>query len=245
MTMLTDLIERSPEINRTTKENNYFFNKEECNADYIFWSKQATWSIDEGILLILGKDPRKVYWANIKEYAESSLVKKCIEMRETARRFIEAGQLNNPIPPGEFLTWSEKMGYKTPEQLLNLVNAFGIKIADWQTAYYESINHHLETIQLFMIIQNELDQSRLDYKELLENPHNMDETNPAYAEELDACNIIYRSIINSKNIELSFKKQATTLLQKLYPHFSGEAKERIATVVNNKKGKRGGRTSTT
>ena len=49
-------------------EKQRFFNQSDCDADFAYWSKQIVWSIDEGVALILGKDPRKVNWENIKEF---------------------------------------------------------------------------------------------------------------------------------------------------------------------------------
>src|SRR5580704_12116945 len=50
------------------QERNRFFNHPSCNADYSYWSRQAYWSIEEAIALILGKDPRKVSWEEVKKF---------------------------------------------------------------------------------------------------------------------------------------------------------------------------------
>lgn len=54
------------------EERKRFFNLPTANADIDYWSKQAYWSIDEAIALILGKDPRKVTWKNLEPYLSTS-----------------------------------------------------------------------------------------------------------------------------------------------------------------------------
>lgn len=80
-----------------------------------------------------------------------------------------------------------------------------------------------------------------DYEELNKNPHQMDEDSENYAPELDAANIIYRTIINNPDKRIAFKKHAVKLINELYPKLSEDAKKRIATVINTTKGKNGGR----
>lgn len=57
------------------EEKKRFFNQLHCDADFSYFGKKALWSIDEGISLILGKDPRKVKWDNIKMYLHLSSIK--------------------------------------------------------------------------------------------------------------------------------------------------------------------------
>lgn len=66
-----------------------------------------------------------------------------------------------------------------------------------------------------------------------------DSDNPNYPGELDAAVIVWRAATNRPNSNLNPKEQIRRWLEKLYPDFPNEAKERIATMCNwDKKGGR-------
>ncbi len=227
---------------REIEEKKLFFHQSYYDADFNHYGKKALWSIDEGITLILGKDPRKVKWEDIKIYSHlSPLVKKFEEIKELASSYKNAGQLSDPITPGKFLAWIQRIGFNSPEKLLEVVNTLGVQIADWQTLYMHAIellDEKDRAIQALQVINEKLESN---YEELKKNPHQMDEESDNYAPELDAANITYRAIINNPNENLSFKKHADKVIKKLYPKFSGDAKKRIAMVINTIKGRKGGR----
>ncbi len=120
-------------------EKRRFFNQPDCNADFAYWSKQIVWSIDEGVALILGKDPRKVYWENIKEFvAYSPFVKNFEEIRTTAKGYVKFQQLFDPVTPSAFLTWVQRMNFTDvtiPSELIESVEALGIQLTDWHDLY--------------------------------------------------------------------------------------------------------------
>jgi hypothetical protein len=60
------------EYYREEGEKRLFFNQPFCSADNSFWCKQPFWTIDEGICLVLGRDPRKVTWDSIRSHTKSS-----------------------------------------------------------------------------------------------------------------------------------------------------------------------------
>ncbi len=100
------------------EEQKRYFNQPECDADFNYWSKQPYWSIDEALLLVLGKDPRKVNVASmITHRSVSPLAKKFVELQELARRYVNCCQLSNPVHPSKFLYWAEKMEIKIPNEL--------------------------------------------------------------------------------------------------------------------------------
>jgi hypothetical protein len=120
-------------------ERKRFFNQSDCDADFTHWGRQIVWSIDEGIALIFGKDPRKVYWENIKEYVNySPFAKNFEEIRGTAKKYVDFKQLFDPVTPSIFLTWVQRMNFinvNVPQKLIESVAAIGVQLADWQTHY--------------------------------------------------------------------------------------------------------------
>lgn len=65
--------------NNEREENERYFNQPSYAADFNYWGRQPYWTIDEGILLILGKEPRKIKWEDIQQYRQiSAFVKKFV-----------------------------------------------------------------------------------------------------------------------------------------------------------------------
>lgn len=118
------------------QEKKRFFNQPDCNADYSYWSKQAYWSINEAIALILGKDPRKVTWDEVKKYIPNSpFANKFNELKELASRYVICKELYDPVFPGVFLAWIERMDISIPIELKEAVNTIGMQVADWKGNY--------------------------------------------------------------------------------------------------------------
>lgn len=223
------------------KEKKRYLN---CDADFNYWGKQPYWTIDEGIILVLGKDPRKIQWNQVRPLVNiSDFAKKFEEMRELANRYLKCGQLTDKVAPGVFLAWAQRIGNEIPEKLLNVVNALGIQIADWQMLYQKMERLLDEKDKLIEALRGQNERIVAAYEELKNNPFHMDEESNDYAPELDAANIIYRSVINNRDGSVSFKEQASILLEKRYSNLSIEARKRIAIVVNTQQGRLGGRTN--
>lgn len=167
-----------------------------CDADFDYWGKQANWTIDEGCILVLGKDPCKIKWEQIRQYTNISFfAEKFEKMRNMAQGYATSGQLTNPISPGIFLAWARRMDYVLPEKLVEVVEGHGVQIADWQTLYRDAMEIINQRKQKIEIMHLEYDQLMSKYEELKKNPCQMDQESDNYAPELDAANIIYRAII--------------------------------------------------
>lgn len=120
----------------TYLEQKRFFNQSSCDADYHYWARQAYWSINEAITLLLGKDPRKVTWEEVKKYIPNShFANKFNELRELTSRYVNCQELYDPVFPGVFLAWAERMNINIPIALKETIHAFGIQIADWKSNY--------------------------------------------------------------------------------------------------------------
>lgn len=97
------------------QDKKHFFNKPDYQADYVYWSKQAFWSIEEGITLLLNREPRKVSWDTLSHHtATSSLARKFKELYELANRYVICKKLHKHATPESFLMWAEKMQINIP-----------------------------------------------------------------------------------------------------------------------------------
>jgi hypothetical protein len=103
-----------------SKEARFLCNKE----DFEHWCRQPYWTVEEGIFLLLGKKP-KVEASGLfgpRRYAEPSKSQEFDQIKETAYRHIEAGELSRQPTPKEFVTWAINMGYTVPAQLLGIIS---------------------------------------------------------------------------------------------------------------------------
>ncbi|HSW71140.1 MAG TPA: hypothetical protein VLH77_04090 [Gammaproteobacteria bacterium] len=131
------------------EEKKRFFNQPSSNADFNYWSKQAYWSTDEGIALILGKDPRKVTWEKVETYLSASpFAQKFNEIRELAKRYVNCKELSGLAFPGTFLAWVKRMSIDIPPELEDTVSSLGVQIADWKGCYEKAIEkfNHLNNL---------------------------------------------------------------------------------------------------
>lgn len=159
------------------EERKRFFNKPSCNADFSYWAKQAYWSIDEAIALILGKDPRKVTWDNIKTYLSSSqFVKKFHELRELAKRYVHCKELYNSVFPSIFLAWAKRMQISIPKELNEAVSALGIQISDWKGCYdkkneqYNQLNElYTQALKIISTKEKVIEELKLQVSDLEKN----------------------------------------------------------------------------
>jgi len=92
-----------------------------ADADLEFYSKAAWWTYEEAAALSFGKNPKTVNWTSIRPLLhDSSFAQDYDRRRQLIKRAINAGQLENPIPPGDFLTWANQVGIPMPEAFWGL-----------------------------------------------------------------------------------------------------------------------------
>lgn len=117
-------------------EANRPYNRPEGNADFEYWAKMSTWTIDEAVALSFGKNPKYASWKYIQSIANvSQFARDYAAKREIVVRAKEAGQLRDFTYPNVFLAWAKRMRLAVPGELLKEVEALGIQIADWKTLY--------------------------------------------------------------------------------------------------------------
>ncbi len=112
------------------EEQQRFYNQPNAKADYAYWAKMSFWTVEEGVSLLLGKNPRKVSWEKLYKklgaynFTESPFVKKYRDILELAGREVKAGVLNSTLPLGTFLAWAERKDFDAPEELVEQVKKY-------------------------------------------------------------------------------------------------------------------------
>lgn len=124
------------------------FNLPEVMANdtvFDYWSKAAFWRIEEGVALILGRDPAKVirktkarneFTARFKPHSCGPEFEALYELAHRASTTTQLAQTNIP---GFFLAWAKRNRIAVPERLEAIVRAHGIQVADWKTAYDQQV----------------------------------------------------------------------------------------------------------
>ncbi|MER8460323.1 hypothetical protein NKH24_30380 [Mesorhizobium sp. M1300] len=125
---------------REREESQRSFNQPGASADFDYWAKMSTWSIDEAISLSFGKNPKCINWKHIQSIENiSPFAAEYAAKRELATRAIAMGQLWESTIPAGFLAWAERMRVSVPAELVAAVKGLGIQIADWKTLYEQAI----------------------------------------------------------------------------------------------------------
>jgi len=100
-----------------------FFNRPDAAADFSFWAKQACWSLDEAVALILGKEPKVVNWDRIAPMTPSSeFARRFSDIREHLIKARRNGQLIDPVRPDQFFRWTRARGVTLPAKLESLLD---------------------------------------------------------------------------------------------------------------------------
>jgi hypothetical protein len=82
------------------------------------WATLSTWTLDEGVALLLGREPRKVNWENVKIYRDiDAFAARYEEVREHALRAHVAKELYLKSTPAEWVLFAERRGWDMPPDL--------------------------------------------------------------------------------------------------------------------------------
>ena len=95
--------------------------KQREQADFEYWSKADTWTLEEGISLIINTDPR-VEHDSPNLWKEIKLSNPFRDHYLLAERALEASKLNANNTPLKFISWAEQTGLTVPEELNKLVS---------------------------------------------------------------------------------------------------------------------------
>lgn len=196
------------------------------NADFTHWSKMPYWSIDEGIALLLDKNPQSVYWDLMKNYLTGPHANPFAlyysDLRDIALRALEMQEITDPTSPITFVAWAEGRGIEIPETLQQ------------EIAIRKSmIPVGTEAERLLKIKDDEITvlQKRTDTLEALVWK-GFDETASTYAKELAIAVRAHDAVSKNWKKGSSIKKQIAMWLKENYPKLFNEELERISKICN-------------
>lgn len=110
--------------NHCIPEEEFHFNWWDAVLDINFWSKVATWTLDEAVSLSLGRQPSHSSWAYIEPLVgRRSFATEFGARRELLKRAHLSGQIEDPATPTEILVWANKR-VSFPVDLIEAVHSF-------------------------------------------------------------------------------------------------------------------------
>lgn len=207
-------------------------------ADFVYWSKMPFWTLEEGIVLLLGRDPELAKWKIVQHYVNYSystdFCSAFYKLRNLSLRAVERSEIKEPCSPIDFLNWAKGRDIYIPEELWRqVVNNPTVKGMDWAeklselNKLLEAKDEKISTLEEQVIYL----QEKINKLEPLVW-EGFDERSSTYAEELAIAIKAYQIISKQWKKGSSIKQQIFEWLQKEYPKMSKEKKERIATVCN-------------
>ncbi len=205
-----------------------------AGADFNHWSKMPFWSLDEGIALLLGKDPAIVYWGLIREYVDyhisSELCVHYSKLRTVVFRALKAEEIHESNSPTAFLAWAAMKNIKIPEVLQEEMagqNKFCRKDAD------EKDDLNFVRTQENNVLQEKIE--RLEKRIIeLENLEylSLDEKKETYAKELAIAIKAHAAVSKNWKKGSSVKQQIASWLMEYYPNLFNEERDRISKICN-------------
>ncbi len=208
----------------------------EAEADFVYWGNMPFWTLDEGIALLLGKDPERVNWGVIRHYVNSEFsIDLCFDyskLRTLILRSLDVGEIEESNSPAVFLAWAETKQVKIPEALrIQVVDRkYDIKNCTPETDQsnvitikdkeIEALNQEINLLQKRIV---ELEGLRWE---------GFDEENETYSKELAIAVKAHDAVSKNWKKGSSVKKQIYLWLQANYPKLFNEEKDRISKICN-------------
>lgn len=232
------------------EEQALLYHQPHANADLAYWSKMATWTLEEAVALSFGKDPGKVNWETVtgsgesfipvalarspfrKEYARRrSLVGRAIAANELPMiKYDDRDGWHSTTKPEQFLAWALETFDEMPAELVEKVKARGKRVTDMQTLTAERDELKARIAELETQLQDGDSSPTREF-----DPNASD-----YPEHLHIAYQAWVAVASDVNPTEQPKARLMTWLNTNYPALSKEAVSRIATVCNwNRTGGRG------
>jgi hypothetical protein len=110
------------------------------------WSRVQYWTLEEGIALSFGFDPRVVNWRVLRDYPEHPQAVEYDRRRDLAERATVTDQLSALSSPRQFIKWAKSVKIVFPDELVNAVrSATAVKSADDATSSRSGLTKMIKT----------------------------------------------------------------------------------------------------
>lgn len=121
-------------------EREAFFNHPSSNADFSYWSRISYWTLEEGVALSLGKNPRIVNSEKLRAHRGiSPFIAKYESKHEEVRRAKAMVQLWDITDPFLFTKWAQRVGFEMPAELSSKILVLGPQNLDWKLEFEQEV----------------------------------------------------------------------------------------------------------
>jgi hypothetical protein len=165
---LDELVLQEQKREHELQEQRLSFNLPEDQADFVHWSRMATWTVDESVALSLGKEPGRVNWERVRlRRHHCPFAKRYEKLRDIAQRAVLADQLQKLVSPESYILWASRNGIELASGLLEAVEAHGQFVLDRQTLEEQLLNlheEHTKTLEAMASLKDALADERMAFQ---------------------------------------------------------------------------------
>lgn len=112
------------EKRKKAREEERWFNLAQFRADFSYWGRMPFWTLEEGLILVTGRDPKKVNLMSLSSSDQNHPLFAWLEERlELAKRCVATDQLKLQNSPVTFLAWAKSQKIEIDEALIREVEA--------------------------------------------------------------------------------------------------------------------------
>lgn len=131
----------------------HWYNKDNAKADFSHWKKMPYWSLEEGLILISGRDPRFVTLERLyKRHKSVPFTCWLRDVLELASRSVNIDVLKTQNTPSVFISWAKRNELDIPTELKDYVLS--------TEPNFHSLNQTIEDQKkIISKLENELEKS--------------------------------------------------------------------------------------
>ncbi len=232
---MSDITKEPPVYAKYVDSSDELVCMDQAEADFDYWSRLPLWSNEEGIALLLGKDPEVVNWDVIRGYVNdpcysSDLCSEYNQLRKVVVRALKFKEIEAWNTPDFFVAWAVRMCLDIPEELQEAMAARPTHLEKTPSDSDNLISSQAQEI-IALKEQVKTSQQRILALEASQWP-GFDKNKETYAEELAIAFEVYSAVTQDWHKGRSVKQQLMAWLKQQYPKLSKEATERISKICN-------------
>ncbi len=191
-------------------------------ADYPHWIKMSYWTLDEGVALLLGLNPKYTSWDLMKQFLDTpdTVPRDYSDLRDIVLRAQATQKITDPVLPLIFIEWAASANIEIPPGLQE------------QAAIMKNIKMPADAEKDDILKETAMLQNKIKVLEALVW-QGFDETQSTYSKELAIAVKAHDAISkNWKKEGSSVKQQFWVWLEENYPGLLDSEKTRISVICN-------------
>jgi hypothetical protein len=190
-------------------------------ADYTHWIKMSYWTLDEGVALLLGLNPKYTCWDLMKQFLDTPDIvsRDYSDLRDIVLRAQTAQKITDPVLPLIFIEWAASANIEIPSDLQK------------QAAIMKSMKILADAERDDSLKERAMFQDKM---KVLEASvwQGFDEKKSTYSKELAIAVKAHDVVSKNWKQGSSIKQQFLDWLEENYPELLDSEKTRISMICN-------------